>query len=118
MVTIPDRKEETLKLVAETWIDKRSIVYSDEWKAYRGALVEFDHRMVCHKKFINPESEVHTQQIEAFWSVFKRWLRRRGYNLGPLNNVTAYMIEFLFRRKITLFEDFLYYLNKYWDTQK
>ena len=54
VVTFPDRKEETLKLIAETWIDKRLIIYSDEWKAYREALADFEHKTVRHKKMHKP----------------------------------------------------------------
>ena len=68
MIGIPYRKEETARVVAKFWINKIFIVYSDGWKVYKEALVSFNHKMVCHKKyFINPELGVYTQQTERFW---------------------------------------------------
>ena len=118
MLEVPDIKDKTLREVVDTWIDKRSTVYTDEWRAYNFALEEYDHYKVCHKKnFVDPNTSVHTQQIEAFWSVYKRWMRRRGYNLGPLKNLATYMGEFLWWRKNKTFEDFLKCLSNFWTNQ-
>ena len=81
-------------------------------------LENFQHRTVCHKhNLVDPRNSVYTQNTEAFWSVFKRRMRRRGYNLDPFKNLTTYTIEFLYIRKIDIFEDFFTCLNKYWNNQ-
>ena len=70
--------------------------------------------MVCHKKwFVDPITKIHTQSIEAFWSVFKRWVRKRGYNIGPAEETLSYIGEFLWCREGQSFEQFCYFVAKF-----
>ena len=57
------------------------------------------HRIVNHSVgFLNPEiPDVHTQNIEGFWSVLKRCLRRKGTNFK--GSIEEYFGEILYRKK-------------------
>lgn len=83
---VEERNRKTLHEVISRRINPGSIICSDNWKAY-GNLVELlpemkfkGHKKVNHSKnFVNPEDpEAHTQNIEAFWSMFKRKLKKCG----------------------------------------
>ena len=51
MVTVLNRKISTIKQGIETWFEEESVVHTDEWRIYAGALKEdYVHKTVCHKK--------------------------------------------------------------------
>jgi IS1 family transposase len=62
-----------------------STIASDSWQAYENLNLLLPEILVthssvnCSKNFINPiNPEAYTQTNEAFWSILKRKLRRRG----------------------------------------
>ncbi len=63
-----------------------TMIITDEWRAYKRALREIDgyqHRAVNHTlNFVDPvDINIHTQNIEGFWSLSKRFLRsKHGIN--------------------------------------
>ena len=99
MTLVEKRDTETIEAVIGTWVEDDTVIYTDEWRAYKSAIANLKmkgHRMVCHKKwFVDPITKIHIQSIEAFWSVFKRWLRKCGYNIGPAEETLSYIGEFL-----------------------
>ena len=59
-----------------------------------------EHQIVCHKNwFVNPDTGVHTQEIESFRSVLKNGCEKGGYNMRPADNLLSYCGKFLWRRK-------------------
>lgn len=80
-----------------------SIIITDQWRAYEAAIrqmVDFEHRTVNHSlNFVNPSSiETHTQSIEGFWSLSKRFLRsRNGINKDEHEE---YLIQFIWEHRI------------------
>ncbi|KRH94354.1 hypothetical protein M153_2890004847 [Pseudoloma neurophilia] len=51
-----------------------SIIYTDEWAAYRniGENQNYEHKTICHKyKFIDYETGVHTQHVESYNNTIK-----------------------------------------------
>ena len=99
------RDRETLLEVISRKIKPGSIISSDSWRAYQNLQtllpeLEITQLTVNHSQnFVNPENEeAHTQNIEAFWSVLKRKLRRHGGTTYGCN-FESYFGEFLFRRK-------------------
>lgn len=102
---VRDRKIETLAEVIARKIAPGSEIHSDEWPAYKGVMrmlnaYDFIHKTVCHKtNFKDPNTGVHTQNIEAFWSVMKREMRKNGTSKGSKDNVLGKMHATCFKRK-------------------
>ncbi len=76
-------RQETIKPVIEEYVEKGSLVYSDEYCIYsRLEKWGYKHESVCHSKgeFARDDDgdgfcEVHTNTIEGFWSLLRSWLR-------------------------------------------
>ncbi|KYM95299.1 hypothetical protein ALC62_14052 [Cyphomyrmex costatus] len=69
IVPVKNRTAQTLTKIIEERIAPGSIIYSDSWKGYL-PLKELDyvHQTVNHSvHFVDPESGVHTQNIEQLW---------------------------------------------------
>jgi ISXO2-like transposase domain len=45
---------------------------TDEFLSYTGLSEYYDHKQIQHKKKIYVQGEVHTQNMECFWSILKR----------------------------------------------
>ena len=56
------------------------------------------HFTVNHEQEFITTENVHTQNIENLWSVFKRFLRKKSYNVGSKQNLAGYIAEFMFKR--------------------
>lgn len=103
-VFVPDRKFETLGNEIAANIAPESIIYSDEWPAYKKVFetltaFDYEHKTVCHKRnWVNPETGVHTQNIEGFWSYIKRELRKSGSNRGKKNSILKKVHAICFKR--------------------
>ncbi|KAG0424313.1 hypothetical protein DMUE_6098, partial [Dictyocoela muelleri] len=80
-----------------------TIIITDEWRAYASALnntTDFQHRTINHSyNFVDPDDvSIHTQNIEGFWSLTKRFLRnRQGINH---DQHFEYLIQFIWKFKI------------------
>ena len=67
----------------------RARIISDGWVSYSGLLGledhEYPHEVINHNKnFVHPENpDVHTQWIEGFWILLKRFLRNEGSHRNP-----------------------------------
>lgn len=107
---VENRSRAELIEVISRWIAPGTTIVSDCWRAYADlpSLLpdyNFQHKTVNHSHdFVNPnDPAVHTQTIEAFWSVIKRKLRKRGTNHG---SGIGYLIgELLYRRKFGINDD-------------
>ena len=95
LVPVPNRSRETLLPIIKQWILPETTIYSDRWMAYRSLYEEgFKHKWVNHKlHFKDPETGVHTNQIEGVWRHAKvklsQYNRRNKYFLG-------YLAKFMF----------------------
>ena len=56
------------------------------------------HFTINHEQEFITTENVHTQNIENLWSVFKRFLRKKSYNVGSKQNLAGYITEFMFKR--------------------
>lgn len=94
---VEDRSAETLLPLIERWIEPGSEIHSDQWPAYIGISnipVEprFIHRTVNHSQgFIDHETGVHTNNVEAYWSSIKRVFKRM---YGTTKNHVPSYIDF------------------------
>jgi transposase len=107
-------KMDLLPLV-EKYVEKGSIVYSDEHAPYK-ALPElgYRHDFVTHKNFQWDKNGVTTNRIEGFWSFIKNSVRGT-YKHVSKNWLENYLREYMFRynnREVSQKEQFERLLEK------
>lgn len=70
---VPDTEGPTLKSLMKTHVEKGSVVVTDAYRSYNGLSDEYKHIVVKHNdgSYV-VDSKFHTQNIENFWSIFKR----------------------------------------------
>jgi hypothetical protein len=79
---VPDRSSESLLPLIQAHIEPGSEIHSDQWRAYSGirhlpVQPPFIHKTVNHSLwFKDPETEVHTNNIEAYWASVKGIFKR------------------------------------------
>ncbi len=72
-----------------------STLYTDSLRSYDGARERYVHRVINHAKAY-VEGQVHTNNIENFWSVLKRTIA--GTYVAPrVQHLDAYLDEQVFR---------------------
>ena len=100
MVTVHRRDAATLLPTIQQHIRPGSIVWSDEWAAYRRLqqLAPVTHATVNHSiQFVNPTTGVHTQNIESYWNRVKtKFKRMKGVQTTMLG---SYMDEYMWRER-------------------
>ena len=84
------------KFVRRVVDEKVDLVATDEWSGYKLLQFALPHEVVRHGAGEYVRGEVHTQNIESFWSLLKRGI------LGTYHNVSKkylplYLAEFQFR---------------------
>nr|WP_294858682.1 IS1595 family transposase [uncultured Fluviicola sp.] len=72
---VPDTKANTIQPIIRQFIEKGSVLMTDEWIAYKGLNADYDHNFVDHSKKIYSVGDVSSNGIENFWSVFKRTIK-------------------------------------------
>jgi transposase len=93
---VPDTTAETLKTMTYKYVELDSTVMTDEWGAYRGLCVYYDHQ-VCHhsrKQYVN--GDISTNGIENFWSIVKRSIHG-SYIKVSRKYLQLYLNEVVFR---------------------
>ncbi|XP_053371606.1 uncharacterized protein LOC128545399 isoform X2 [Clarias gariepinus] len=75
------RNKETLVPIIKKHVKRESLVVSDEWRAYACLSQEgYKHVRVNHSQnYVDPQTGLHTQNIERAWQTYKREIwRMRG----------------------------------------
>ena len=78
LVEVEHRDAATLLPLIQQYIRPGSVVFSDEWAAYRRITetTGMTHQTVNHSiHFVDPATGAHTQGVEGMWSCCKRLLR-------------------------------------------
>lgn len=70
--SVPDVTSQTLNPFIHHYIDKGSIVCTDEWTSYYGLDKHYKHEVVFHGKGNYVNGDYHTNGMENFWSIVKR----------------------------------------------
>ena len=72
------RDAATLVSLIQRYIRPRSVIYSDEWRAYSQLRnIGYTHQTVNHSQnFVDPGTGAHTQQVEGMWASCKRMMRQ------------------------------------------
>ena len=99
---VSNRSAVTLQPVFEKIICNFTKIHSDEWAAYPVICRNLGlvHKTVNHSRnFVNPETGVHTQNIESLWNVLKSKIKHmRGVRRDDLQ---GYLNEFMWRNRTT-----------------
>ena len=94
---IEDTSMDTMsKFVREAVSDKVSLVATDESAGYQKLRQAFPHDTVDHKANEYVRGEVHTNNIESFWSLLKRGVIGTYHNVSK-KYLPLYLNEFQFR---------------------
>jgi transposase-like protein len=92
---IPDRLTSTLRAKVNKHVDVGSVLYTDEYQAYKGLKDEYSHSVIDHmEQYVN--GQVHTNGIENFWSLLKRGLHGTYVAVEPFH-LFRYLDEQVFR---------------------
>jgi transposase-like protein len=93
-----DAKKKTLHGIAKEYILPESIVYTDDWPAYRGLekINSYQHRRVNHSAGVYVLGTTHTNTIEGFWSLVKRGIGGVYHSVGK-QYLQTYLDEYSFR---------------------
>lgn len=86
---VQNRKAETLLPLILSRVKANSIVWSDEWRAYKNlSKLNFCHETVNHSvNFVNPLNGTHTQNVESLWNKLKKRIKKEnGCSVNSLNN--------------------------------
>lgn len=100
---VESRDADTLSGLIRCYVKPGSTIHTDEWRGYSGVgQLDVDppyiHRTVNHSKyFVDPETGVHTQNIEAYWCSLKRKFKVIN---GTSRALTAsYIDEHMYRQR-------------------
>lgn len=80
---IPNVEASTIIPVIENWIEKGSIMVSDDWKAYRALKQDYFHVIINHSEGQYVSGAFTTNGIENFWSLFKRGVIGTHHSISP-----------------------------------
>lgn len=98
-VHVPDIKAKTVVPIVEANVAKESRVMTDDGSQYYRKLGGFaDHGTVNHSggEYVVPGTDIHTNTVESFFSVFKRGMRG-VYQHCDERHLHRYVSEFDFR---------------------
>ena len=98
VLPVRNRKAEVLLPLIKKYILPGSIIYSDCWKAYDQIDTKiYQHNVVNHSKnFVDPDTGVHTQNIERLWRDIRGTIFRYDRKEYHFDH---YLAEFAFKRK-------------------
>lgn len=95
---VPNRSSAVLLPIISRVCRPGSIIYSDEWRAYN-SISDFAHFTVNHSlNFVNPETGVHTQNIESYWNKIK--LNFKTMKGVKKSDASSFLIEFMWRERV------------------
>jgi transposase-like protein len=94
---IEDTSADTLSGFVETAVsEKVTLIATDEWGGYRDLRHFFPHEVVRHSAGEYVRGEVHTNNIESFWSLLKRGVIGTYHHVSK-KYLPLYLAEFQFR---------------------
>lgn len=86
----------TIKTLVEGTVAKGTTVYTDEYRAYNAINKEYDRQLVKHSAGEYVKGEAHTNNIENFWSHFKRGIIGTYFQISD-HHLASYVNEFTYR---------------------
>lgn len=106
------RDRETLIPIIQNEVESKSIIHSDEWRAYHSLnTLGYTHETVNHSEFfIDPSTGAHTQRIESLWGGLKQKIVRNMRGTTP-ELLPSYLIEAWWRLRNKQDDTFLAFLR-------
>ena len=93
---VPNTKRGTIKPIVYQNVEAGSTIYTDEWFAYRGLGIVYEHSMVDHGKYQYVNGDCYTNNIECAWSHLKRTILGT-HHWTSKKHLNKYLYEFDFR---------------------
>lgn len=93
---IPNVEAETIKPIVDKWVEKGSIMVTDEWRSYNALKQDYFHITVNHQAGQYATGAFSSNGVENFWSLFKRGVVGTFHNISP-QHIQKYTDEFSFR---------------------
>jgi len=94
--TIPSTGARVLVGIVKDRVSKDAKIMTDELAAYKRLNKAYSHQSVCHSKEEWSRGDIHTNNIENAWSLFKRSLVG-SYHQISVKHMDAYLDEFEWR---------------------
>lgn len=111
---VKDVKGETLKPLIYQHVESGATIMSDEWFAYRGLSVVYNHNTCDHGAYQYVNGDCYTNNMECYWSHVKRSIIGTFHSVSR-KHMDRYCYEFDFRyntRHITEKARFEYAFNQ------
>jgi transposase-like protein len=93
---IPNTQAATIKPIIDKWVEKGSIMVSDEWTAYNCLKKDYFHIVVNHNDGEYVRGAFTSNGVENFWSLFKRGIYGIYHQVSP-KHLHRYSEEFQYR---------------------
>ena len=95
-IPVIDTKAETILPIMVDTVEAGSSIFTDEFKVYAKLGKAFNHEFVRHSADEYVSGNVHTNNIECFWSLLKRGIDGIYHQVSP-KHLGRYVNEFTFR---------------------
>ena len=92
----PNVKVKTIESRILQNVRKGSIVYTDDFLSYMKLGKHFKHGVVKHGKFEYVRVDIHSNNAESFWALFKRGYHGTYHSMSR-KHLQRYVNEFAFR---------------------
>lgn len=93
---IQNADAETIKPIVDKWVEKGSIMVTDEWRSYNILKSDYFHISVNHQEGQYVTGAFSSNGVENFWSIFKRSVIGTFHNISP-QHIQKYTDELSFR---------------------
>jgi len=92
---VPSVQKKTLLAKIHQHVEPGAVIYTDAWTGYANLQDHYIHHVINHvKEYVN--GHIHTNNIEGFWSVFKRTLKGTYVRPSP-EHLQRYVEEQVYR---------------------
>lgn len=102
---IKDTSAKQIQPIIHKYIGEGCCVMTDEWHAYRGIELKYNHHYIDHGKGEYAKGNVTTNSIEGFWSHFKRGIIG-VYHWISKKHLQRYCTEYSFRYNTKLMSEY------------
>jgi len=95
-VPVKNTQSKNIKPIIKEIVRDGTVVYTDEWTAYRSLDKEYQRGVICHSAGEYVNGDIHTKGIENFWSHFKRTIIGTYFQISD-QHLASYVNEASYR---------------------
>ncbi len=102
---VGDRSKKNLHGILKKYVEKGSMLMTDDWAGYKGLTRLFSHKYVKHagKQYVDMDNrETHTNNVECRWKALKNCIRDMYCNVSD-KYLQLYVDEFIYRTNMAKF---------------